>query len=139
MVSKIRIFNFSRNFAFWQLRVCWKYDIRFQTNSLKYPNKASVVWKLFLLFCTIFCISTNFRVLIPNIATIFSPILSLKIPKETFLVSNLRIFIFAQNIRKRSNQNYINKSFLVPKLKLFVLHDLPFHKSEVTDSSCKNF
>ena len=60
-------------------------------------------------------------------------------PKRTFLVSNLRIFIFAQNVFKLSAQNYTNKAFLVPKLKLFVMHDLPFHKFKGTDFNYKNF
>ena len=58
------------------------------------------------------------------------PIFCLKIPKRTFLVTNLRIFVFARNIFKLTTQNYTNKAFLVPKLKLFVLNDLPFHKFE---------
>ena len=32
---------------------------------------------------------------------------------------------------KFTTQNYAKKAFLVPKLKLFVLDDLPFHKFEV--------
>ena len=93
---------------------------------------------VFLLFCTILCISANFRVLISNITIVFSNF-SLKIPKRTFLVSNLRIFIFAQNFLKLSIQIYTNKAFLVPKLKLFILQEWPSHKSESTDSNYNNF
>ena len=57
----------------------------------------------------------------------------------TFLVLNLRIFIFARNFFKLATQNYTNKAFLVPKLKLFVLHELSFQKSQGTDSNYKNF
>ena len=64
--------------------------------------------------------------------------LSLKIPKRTFLISNLRILIFARNFFKLSTQNYTNKAILVPKLKPFVSHELPLHKSEGTDSNHKN-
>ena len=46
-------------------------------------------------------------------------------------------FVFAQNF-KLTTQNYTNKAFLVPKLKLFVLYDLPFHKFEGADSKYKN-
>ena len=57
----------------------------------------------------------------------------------TFLVSNLKIFIFARNFFKLTTLNYTNKAFLVPKLKLFVLHDLPFQKIEGADFKYKNF
>ena len=57
----------------------------------------------------------------------------------TFLVSNSRIFIFARNFFKLSTENYTSKAFLVPKLKLFVLHELSFQKSQGTDSNYKNF
>ena len=65
--------------------------------------------------------------------------LSLKITKRTFLVLNLRIFIFARNFLKLSTQNYTNKAFFVSKLRPFVFHYLPFHKSEGTDSNYKDF
>ena len=70
-----------------------------------------------------------------QISQSFFPILSLKISKRTCLVSNSRIFIFARKFFKLSNKNYTNKAFLVPKLKLFVLRDSPFHKPEGTDSN----
>ena len=54
-------------------------------------------------------------------------------------MSNLRTFIFAGNFFKLSIQNYTKKAFLIPKSKRFVLHDLPFHKSEDTNSNYKNF
>ena len=91
--------------------------IIFQTYCLNYSNKTFLVRKLFFLFCTIFYISANFRVLIPNISFFF-PILSLQILKRTFLVPNLRIFIFAQNVFKLLTQNYTSNAFLAPKLKL---------------------
>ena len=55
------------------------------------------------------------------------------------LVLNLRIFIFAWNFFRLTTQNYTNKAFLVPKLKRFVLYDLPFHKFEGADSKYNNF
>ena len=58
--------------------------------------------------------------------------------KRTFLVSKLRIFIFARNGFQLTTQSYGNKAFLVPKLKLFVLNDLPFHKLEGAHSKYKN-
>ena len=109
--------------------------IIFQTYNLKYPNKAFLVRKLFF-FC--FAQFFAFRQILGcwfQISQSFFPILSLKVPKRTFLVSNLRVFIFAQNFFKRSTQNYTNKAFLVPKLKLFVLYGLPFYKSGGTDSN----
>ena len=61
--------------------------------------------------------------------------LSLKIPKRTFLISNLRIFIFARNFFKLSTQNYTNKAFLVPKLKMNVL--IPIIRNFFKDFSLK--
>ena len=75
--------------------------------------------------------SSNFRGLFQILHSFF-PILSLKIPKRIFLVSNLRVFVFAQKFFILSTQNYTNKAFLVPELKLF-------HKSEGTDSNYKHF
>ena len=108
--------------------------ILFQTYSPKYPNTVILAPNLiFSLFCTIFCISANSRMLIPNIAIVFSNFQS-KILKRTILVSNLRISIFTRNFFKLTTQNYTTNTFLAPKLKLFVLHDLPFCKSEGTHS-----
>ena len=72
--------------------------------------------------------------LIPNTTIVFFSTFSLKIPKRTIFSSNLRAFIFAGIFLKLTIQNYTNKAFLVPKLKLLVLHDLPFHKFGVADS-----
>ena len=66
------------------------------------------------------------------------PTFCLKIPKRTFLVTNLRIFVFARNFFKLTTQNYTNKAFLVPKLKLFVLNDLPFSKFEPSNIRIRN-
>ena len=113
--------------------------IIFQTYSSKYSNKALWVRKLFF-FC--FAQFFAFRKILGcwfQIWQSFFPIFCLKVPKRTFLVSNLRIFIFAQNVLKLSTQNSTNKALLVPKLKLFILQDLPSHKSESTDSNYNNF
>ena len=107
-----------------------------QTYSLKYSNKTFLVRKLFF-FC--FAQFFAFRVLIPNITIVFFPIFSLKIPKKAFLVSNITIFVFTQKFFKLLFQNYTNKAFLIPKLKLFALRDFLFHKSESTDSNYQNF
>ena len=114
--------------------------ILFQTHGLKYPNKVFLARS----FCLFVCFAQFFAVwqILEcrfQISQSFYPILSLKIGKRTFLVSNLRIFIFARNFFKLSTQNYTNKAFLVPKLKLFTLHDLPFIKSEDTYSNYKYF
>ena len=114
--------------------------ILFQTHGLKYPNKVFLArsFCLFVCFAQFFAVwqILEYRF---QISQSFYSILSLKIRNRTFLVSNLRIFIFARNFFKLSTQNYTNKAFLVPKLKLFVLRDLPFHKFEGTDSNYKNF
>ena len=120
--------------------------IIFQTYNLKHPNKTFLVRKLlfFVFYCLVlFCFAQffAFRQILGcwfQISQSFS-IFSLKIPKRIFLVSNLRSFIFARNFYKISTQNYTNKASLVPKMILFVLHDLPFHKSEGTDTKYKNF
>ena len=112
--------------------------IIFQTYSSKYSNKALWVRKWLLFFVQFL----TFRQILGcwfQISQSFFPIFSLKVPKRTVLVSNLRIFIFAQNFLKLSTQNYTNKLFLVPKLKLFILQDLLSHKSESTDSNYHNF
>ena len=111
----------------------------FQTYSLKYSNKAFLVRNLFLFWFAHFCAFRQILGCWFQISQLFFPILSLKMPKSTFLVSNLRIFIFAQNFFKLSTQKYTNKAFLVPKLKLFVVYGLPFHKSEGTNFTYKNF
>ena len=115
--------------------------ILFQTYSLKYPTKAFLVRKVFFFFVCFaqFCAFRQILGCRIQISQSFFPILSLKIPKRIILVSNLRVFIFAQNFLKLSSQNNTNKAFLVPKLKLFVLHHFPFHKFEGTDSNYKNF
>ena len=112
----------------------------FQTYCQKYPNKAILVLKFILLSC--FAQFFAFRQILGcwfQISQSFFPIFSLKITKRTFLVSSLRIFIFARNLFKLVTQNDRNKAFLVPKLKLFVLHDLSFHKLEGADSNYMNF
>ena len=62
--------------------------------------------------------------------TILAQTCSPKYPKgqKDIFGTNLIIFIFAWNIIKFTTQNYTNKAFLIPKLKLFLLDDLPFHK-----------
>ena len=103
----------------------------FQTYCPKYPNKAILVPKLILFVCfaQFFAFRHILGLLISNIAIAFSNF-HLKIPKRTFLVSNLRIYIFRRNFFKLRTQNYGNKACLVPKSKLFMLHDLSFHKFE---------
>ena len=113
--------------------------ILFQTYSLKYPTKKFLVRKLFFFCFAQLCAFPQIWECRIHISQSFFPILSLKIPKRTILVSNLRGFIFARNFLKLSSQNNTNKAFLVPKLKLFVLHHFPFHKFEGTDSNYKNF
>ena len=113
--------------------------ILFKTYSLKYPTKTFLVRKLFFFCFAQFCAFRQILECRIHISQSFFPILSLKIPKRTILVSNLRGFIFARNFLKLSSQNNTNKAFLVPKLKLFVLHHFPFHKFEGTDSNYKNF
>ena len=140
LVSKLRIFNFARNFHFNKFEDAENMTILFQTHGLKYPNKVFLArsFCLFVCFAQFFAVwqILEYRF---QISQSFYSILSLKIRNRTFLVSNLRIFIFARNFFKLSTQNYTNKAFLVPKLKLFVLRDLPFHKFEGTDSNYKNF
>ena len=109
-----------------------------QTYSLKYPNKAFLVRKLFFFVCTIFCISANFRVLIPNITTVFSNSYSKNTQNDIFGLK-FKDFYFFTKLFKLSTQSYTNKAFFFPKLKLFVLHELPFHKSQDTDSNYRNF
>ena len=104
--------------------------ILFQTYNLKYANKTVLFQKL------IFCYFAQFLQILGcwlQISQSFFLVFSLKIPKRILLVSNLRIFIFARNFFKLTTQNYTNKAFLVPKLKLFVLHNLFFHKIEGAD------
>ena len=141
LVSKLRIFNFARNFHFNKFEDAENMTILFQIHGLKYPNK---VFLTQLFVCLFVCFAQFFAVwqILEyrfQISQSFYSILSLKIRNRTFLVSNLRIFIFARNFFKLSTQNYTNKAFLVPKLKLFMLHDLPFHKFEGTDSNYKDF
>ena len=134
---RLKAFNYFRKKASNSRMLKIAMAIVFQAYSLKYSNKAFLVPKL--CFCFSFF---TFRQILGcwfQILKSFFLIVSLKTPKRTFLVSNLRIFIFAQNFFKLSTQNYTNKAFLVPKLKLFVMHDLPFHKSEGTDFNYKNF
>ena len=50
----------------------------------------------------------------------------------------LRTFIFVRIFFKLKTQNYTNKVFLVPKLKLFVLNDLPFHKFDSSNIRIPN-
>ena len=105
--------------------------IPFQTYSLKYPNKACLV-QSFCFFGGFFAQFFAFRQILEcwfQISQSFFPILSLKIPERTFLVSNLKIFISALNVLKLSTQNYTNKTSLVQKLKPFVLHNLPLFTS----------
>ena len=117
----------------------------FQTYNLKYPNKAILVpnltflflFFLFFFFLLNFLHFDKFQGADSKYHDRFVPIFSLKIPKSTFFVSNLRIFIFARNFFKLTTQNYTNKAFFVSKLKLFMLHELPFHKFEGTNSKYK--
>ena len=68
-----------------------------QTYSLKYPNKAFLVWKLFFFFFgTIFCISANFRVLIPNIRIVFSNSYSKNTQNDIFGLK-FKDFYFSRN------------------------------------------
>ena len=71
LVRKLRIFNFARTLQFEKFKDAKNMTILFQTYSLKYSKKAFLVRKLLFLFCTIFCISAKFRVLIPNITIVF--------------------------------------------------------------------
>ena len=108
--------------------------ILFQIYSPKYPNEAILVPNLiFSLFCTIFCILANSRMLIPHVTIVFFQFLVLKYPKGHFWSQSYRFFFFARNVFKTVTHIYKNKAFLVPILKLFVLHILPFHKSGVAD------
>ena len=113
--------------------------ILFQTCSLKQPNRH--FWSeifFFYFFGTIFCISASFRVMIPDITIIFSNAQSKSTQKDIFDLE-FKEFYFCTKLFKLSTQNYTNKAFLVPKLKLFTLHDLPFIKSEDTYSNYKYF
>ena len=132
MVPKLWIFNFAQNVAFLQFRGCWfqiwQHFFELTAQNIQIRQFWSQNWFcLFVCFAQFFFISAYSRVLIPNIAISFS-YFHLKIPKRTFLVSNLRIYIFRRNFFKLTTQNYRNKACLVPKSKLFVLHDLYCHK-----------
>ena len=48
-------------------------------------------------------------------------------------------FYFCAKLSWIFNLKYTNKVFWGPKLKLFVLHDLSFQKSEGTDSNYEKF
>ena len=107
-----------------------------QTYGLKYSNKTFLVRKLFFFVLLNFL---HFGCWLLISQSFFFPIFSLKIPKKAFLVSNITIFVFTQKFFKLLFQNYTNKAFLIPKLKLFALRDCLFHKSESTDSNYQNF
>ena len=126
-------------FHFVKFEVAENMTILSQTYRLKYPNKAFFVRKLFFffLFCTIFAFMQILGCWF-QISWLFFPVLNLKISKRAFLASNIRISIFPRNILKLSTQDYTHKAFLVPKLKLFVSHNLSFLKSEGTYSNYKN-
>ena len=104
--------------------------IIFQTQSLKYPNKAFLVPNL------IFVILHNF---LHYCKTQDGDSKHHNLFFFSILNPKIRIFIFARNVFKLTTQNYTNKALLVPKLKLFMLNDLPFHKCEGADSKNKNF
>ena len=116
-----------------------KKSFKFEDAENSYDNSFLHFWYENWFFCFSFFAFRQILGCWFQISQSFFLIVSLKTPKRTFLVSNLRIFIFAQNFFKLSTQNYTNKAFLVPKLKLFVMHDLPFHKSEGTDFNYNNF
>ena len=76
--------------------------------------------------------------LIPNITIKFYNFLSKNAQKDIFGLK-FKDFFFVRNLFKLTTQNYWNKAFLVPKLKLFVLYGLSFHKFEGAHSIYKNF
>ena len=88
----------------------WNMTILFQSCSLKYPNKAFSTQKLFLFVLHNFFVFQEISLCWFQISQTFFPILSLKIPKRRFLISNLRIFIFAWNFFELSTQSYTNLS-----------------------------
>ena len=118
----------------------WIITILLQTYSLKYSNKAFLVqfFFFFFFFVQFFAFRQILRCWL-QISQPFLSIFNLKISKRTILVSNFTIFIFARSLFKLTTENYTNKAFLVPKLKLFVLHDLPSHKIEDANFKYKNF
>ena len=129
---------------FWQIRGCWfqiwQYFFKLTSQNTQIRHFWSQIWFFVCLFVLYsFLHFGKFLGADSKYHNLFFPSFSLKISKRTFLASNWRIFIFSRNVFKLSTQNYANRAFLVPKLKHFVLHDLPFHKFEGTDSRYKNF
>ena len=109
--------------------------ILFQTYSPNYPKKTILVPNLiFSLFCLIYLHFGKFQGADSKCHNHFLSIFILKMAKRIFFSSNLRTFIFARNCFKLTTQNYTNKAFLIPKLKLFMLHNSPFHNFVGADS-----
>ena len=100
--------------------------IPFQTYNLKYPNKTlwhfgpNFFFHYFFLFCTIFCILAKFKRGDSKHHNHFFQFLCLKIPNRTFLVWDLRIFFFVQNL-KLTTQNCRKKSILSSKIEAYFL------------------
>ena len=109
--------------------------ILFQTYSPNYPKKTILVPNLiFSLFCLIYLHFGKFQGADSKCHNHFLSIFILKMAKRIFFSSNLRTFIFARNCFKLTTQNYTNKAFLIPKLKVFMLHNSPFHNFVGADS-----
>ena len=143
LVPKLKIFNIARNLAFLQIWggwfQRWQYFFKHTAQNIQIRQFWCLIW---FFFSTFFFFLFAFQKIIGywfQISHSVFPIFSLKIPKRTFSISNLRIFIFARNFSKLATQNYTNKVFLVSELKLFVFHDLPFHKFQAAHSKHKNF
>ena len=102
--------------------------ILFQTHSPKYPNKAFLVRiLLLLLFCTIFCTSANFRVLIPNISIVFSNSKSKNTQKDIFGLK-FKDFSFCMKLFKTFNPKLHKKGILGSKLETFCVARVAFSK-----------
>ena len=123
MVPKLRIFSFTQNFEFWQIRRCWFQIWQYFFKLTAQNNQFKLFWSQFWFFLCFPQFFAFWKILACwfQISQSLFPIFSLKKPRRTFFLSSLRIFIFARNFLKLTTQNYTNKAFSVPNLKLFAL------------------
>ena len=130
MVLKLKIFNFDETLHLYKFDYAgFKYDNTFSNLLPKIPkeNNFGPKFDFFFVLLNFFTFWQILGCWFQISQSFFINFYSKNTQKDIFFSSNLRTFIFARNFFKLATQNYTNKAFLIPKLKLFMLHDSPFH------------
>ena len=93
MVPKLRIFSFTQNFEFWQIRRCWFQIWQYFFKLTAQNNQFKLFWSQFWFFLCFPQFFAFWKILACwfQISQSLFPIFSLKKPKRTFFLSSLRI------------------------------------------------